>query len=194
MNASVHRANRPMILFFKNALELHFKSGDGERAFFPYGRFSRGRVVDPDREAALRRFLRRWYGGSEILIIAQILLQAFIGFERTLYFIALELVLMLAVYRLALRSLLKNCPVSRIRISSSDIRLKQAQALSAGRIWFLVLTSILMTLVSAFAFWLSLRAPDWHTAASGLGILLFGASLIVALRLVRLRRTGEGSN
>ena len=182
-----------MIIFRKHTIDLCFKTVDGQRAFFPHGKLSRGRVVNPDQEATLRRFLTRWFAVAEIMFIAMIVLQGFIGIQRTIFFAVGALALLLASYYWALPKLLKDSAVSDFRVTGSEIRLQQAQATSAGRIYYLLIVSVIFTAVSAISFKDSLRTPGWETVATGLGTLLFGAGVVFSLNMIRLRRSAASS-
>lgn len=180
-----------MIIFRPYMIDLCFKTVEGQRAFFPNGKLSRGRIVNSDQEAALRKFLSRWFGVTEVVIIATIVLQSFVGIERGIVFDAAALALLVAGYYLIMARLLKDCPVSDIRITAHEIRLKQAHAMSIGRLYRLLVTSIVLTALSALGLRISLKAPGWNTVLSGVGILLFGAGTILFIYLLRLRRRPE---
>jgi hypothetical protein len=178
-----------MIIFQKNMIDLCFKTIDGQRAFFAYGKFGRGRIVDTNREAALRRFLARWFVAAEITLIAMILLQNFIGVQRAMILAGGATVLLIVIYCWSLPMLLKDAPRSDFKLTGAEIRLKQAQTTSAARLILLMIAGILLTVGSAFSFWMSLRSPNWDTAISGFGILFFGAGLVLAINMIRLRRS-----
>ena len=124
-----------MILFRKNTIDLCFKTVDGQRAFFAHGKFSRGRIVDTGQEAALRRFLARWFIAAEIIFIAMIVLQNFIGIQRTIFLVGGAIVLLFGSYYWALPRLLRDAPHSDFRLTGTEIRMRQAQAMPAWRIF-----------------------------------------------------------
>jgi hypothetical protein len=132
----------------------------GATVFFPSGILGRGYVVSEEHEAAIRRFLARFYLAVSVVAIV----------GARLFGLAALLVVppLLAVYWLWSRRVTAGLPVSPLRMTSREAGRRAVRIL--GRRWLVVLLAVSILTAASIGMVLS---PNYRLVGL-LGVILFG--------------------
>jgi hypothetical protein len=147
----------------------------GARVFFPSGILGRGYVVTGEQEAAIRRFLARFY--------VVVFVVAIVGAQPLGLGALLVIPPLLAAYWVWSRRVVAGLPVSPLRMTSREAGRRAVGII--GRRWLIVLLviSVVMTAASIGM----VLSPNYRLVGF-LGVLLFGfASFRNLSLLVRYR-------
>jgi hypothetical protein len=169
--------------------ERNFNRVDGGHAFFPYGPFGRGYLVDDARKAELIAFDRRIDHSSVVIVIAAAAGWWIAGTVDGAWFTAGLLALPLAVYRhLGLRRLVAGLPRTDSRRTFSEQLNAAAHAMPRLGIYAALVVTLLITAGDVFFIYESLRDDDvrgllWPAIA----FPIFAFSVLLSVRLLHLR-------
>jgi hypothetical protein len=162
--------------------ERNFKKVDSGHAFFPYGAFSRGYLVDDAKKEELIAFIKR-LDGSSVLIVIAVAAAAGWWIAGTVdgAWLGVGLIaLPLAIYRhVKLQRALAGLPRTDARRTFSEQLRATSNTMPSLAIYVALVATFLITAGDVFFIYESLRDRDVH------GLLLFAAALpIFALSLL----------
>ena len=164
------------------------KDSSGRTLYYPFGIFGRGYVIPNDeKEKSIRSSLKRFN-----IIALPILIGTGI-FLGWLYAILLLIPVLLWAILLP-KSLVKGLQPCATKIKVSDSIDSSARAHSKGMLWFLSLTSGLLTLVGLFVL---ISVPDKSILALstivffGLGTFIMGRMLLRRIKIDRSRTSSK---
>jgi hypothetical protein len=185
--AAIKSEGAMAIFFGKNFAKVFFKSdGAGQRVFYPYGRFGKGRIVSPVEEAEIEAYIRKQFSWWTGLILAQIVMQSVLGIGITLALLGIPFLILLIAFHSGLRRRTKGLPVSTVRMTGPDQVRNQAQHMSATRAYGLVAVGIIMTLGAGFT---ALHESGPNAWIGAFGVVFFGFCLVQLIRIVKARWT-----
>jgi hypothetical protein len=175
------------IIFGKNLAKAFFKSDDaGRRAFYPYGRFGKGYIVEPAQELEIEAYIGRQFSWITGLLFLQVAAQTVFGVGTALAVLGVPYLLFVIAFHLGLKRRTGGLPVSTVRMTGADLVRNQAQYMSATRAYGLLVVGVLMTLGSGFTAWHERGPPSWVGA---FGVVFFGYGLVQFARIVKARWT-----
>lgn len=170
--------------YFEGVSSLYIKKdGEGRAVFYPWGVFGKGYVLpDEARESGMRRFLKTY----TITVIAAFAITAAFG----LGWLIAALVGAMAWFFLAVKRMLKGCPVSAEKMTFRESYSNAGRSHNAVTLWVLLLISLFFTFIGFFLAWRGYPAPQ--SAVMGLAGLIFGAlsAAYVYMLKVKLSRPG----
>jgi hypothetical protein len=176
--------------------ERNFKKVDGGHAFFPYGPFSRGYLVDDAKKEELVSFDRRLDRSLVLIVVAAV---AGWWIARTVdgaWLGVLLIALPLAVYRhLRLRRALAGLPRTDARRTFSEQLRAASNAMPSLAIYAALVATFLITAGDVFFIYESLRDRDVRgLRLPAVALPIFALSLLLCVRLLHLRHSRRNLN
>lgn len=154
---------------------------EGRIVFFPAGRMGKGRILPDEATAASLKTTVKY--GTLAMIAAIIVLVLALDF-----WIALPVALAIgAVYQFFLFSRVRAFPRSDAKLSYAEVTRAQANAM--GMRW-LVPLGIVSLLLLLSSLWVALSAAGGDRWTGWLGVLIFGACLVIFAFQMRVKMRG----
>ena len=166
--------------YFDGLIEGSFKTAaDGQRLFYPWGVWGKGRVLDdPRTEQRIRRFLKVYYMVSLPLVIISVITVQSSGF----YYAYVLIPVVLLVYGVGILSLTRRLLATRERLRWTESLANSGRAHSGAMLCFLFIVSVLFVIGGI---WMIL---DRQEVGMGLlSILFFGACGTIIGYMLRAR-------
>jgi len=182
------------LLFSKGLENVGFRErSDGDWDYFPRGIWGRGYRVTAVQRAELRQAMRPHYKAFFFIVVALVLVQAFIA--PLAGKLAVGAVALLAivpwniVWRTRRRRILGDAPPTEGRLTLSDMQQTTAEHISEGHALLLLISGPSMALGAALAVFGGWLGGNRETLGFGLaGILLSGFNTWSGVRIWRRRQ------
>ena len=172
--------------YFEGMADAWFKKKeDGKTIFYPNGIFSSGYIISTEDRSKIKKFLKKYYFLSAVIIPVFLWLTTFIS-----YYALIGLILYIIFYHLRIRELLINAKKTREKMNYFEVWKSMAIAMGIPISVFIFIACLFMIIL--FGFKLIYSGLD----LSGIFLTLFlGFGLIVSIFLVyysiRYRKKGK---
>jgi small-conductance mechanosensitive channel len=165
--------------------EACFRKTENGWLFFPWGVMGRGYQVGDEKKAELATFIGRFYLAVFAIIIG--------GGLFLTWWATIGLALLLVGYWFfAINRKLAGLSPTGERLTYSQSQQAMATGMPNFMIYIFLVCGILMTAGSLLAIFLALREGALSTLMGLMGFVFFGACLLMAINLLRLKRRSAG--
>ncbi|UKJ77206.1 hypothetical protein [Azospirillum brasilense] len=166
--------------FFDSFADSYFKTGvTGQRIYYPFGIFGRGRILSEEAEERRLRTIIKF------AFIASVAMYAVLFSARLSFWVKMPALCGVVVAQYASHYMpVRTHRVSKERMSLVESWLISARGIGKRTLWVLFVLSVLMTLVCAFVTFVG-KGGIWDRLTMLLGVAFFGACSLVHLWMIR---------
>ncbi|WP_129557242.1 hypothetical protein [Azospirillum baldaniorum] len=173
-------ARRISVSFFDNFADPYFKTGvTGQRIYYPFGIFGRGRILEEEAEERRLRAIIKFAFIASVAVYA-VLFSASFSFWVRMPALCGVVVVQYASHYMPVRT----HRVSAERMSLVESWLISARGIGRRTLWVLFFLSVLMTVVGVFVTFVG-EGGIWDRLTLLLGAAFFGACSLVYLWMIR---------
>jgi hypothetical protein len=173
--------------YFDGLTAASFKRDSrGRDLYFFWGKLGKGRVIPSEADgAAVRRYLKNYFICLFVVVVPVVVLGNNIAFQPAWFILIGGMMLALLLGLLPLYVKVKDWEIADERITFAEAYTASAKAHGRGTMLALTILSVLLVACSLFVL-LGTEAK----LIGALGTLLFGASLLASLYMLRASRRG----
>ena len=170
--------------YFDGLTDGSFKTdNDGCHVYFPWGVMGKGYVLpNEEKKEEIRSFLKRYYQVGLILIIGT---QIFVGWRLNLF---VFLPILLIVFYVRKRTLLKGIPISTAKLTVSESFAASASSHNLATLWLLEVCSLLFVVGGV----LIMVSSGGGILMGLLPIIFFGLTSIAIGRMLVVKMKSRG--